>query len=133
LDNSKVSSDAYSNEPVRFPQLEVIDLKAFASSVTGDLSNSVINRINGHCLRLAVLRGDYPWHLHPTSDELFLVVEGQLVIEVKGGPTLEIGPWQVATIPAGMVHRTRAMDRTVNLCLEESSAETVFLEDPPGS
>lgn len=131
LDSPRVSSEAYSNEPVRFSHLLVIDLKAFASSVTGDFSNSVINRINGDCLRLAVLRGDYPWHLHPSSDELFLVVEGELVIEVKDGPTLEIGPWQVATVPAGAIHRTRAKDRTVNLCFEEFSADTVYLGEEP--
>jgi mannose-6-phosphate isomerase-like protein (cupin superfamily) len=131
LDSPRVSSEAYSNEPVRFSHLEVVNLRAFASAVKGDFSNSVINRVNGHCLRLAVLQGDYPWHIHPSSDELFLVVEGELIIEVKDGPTLEIGPWQVATVPAGVIHRTRAATRTVNLCFEELSADTAFLEEEP--
>ena len=117
----------YQNEPVRYPALERLDVMAEASTI----ENIVLSQINNHCLRLAVLQGDYPWHYHPHSDELFLIVEGSLFIDLADGREIRLGPWQSVTIPANRVHRTRAVTRTVNLCFEELAAETVFLETPP--
>jgi len=123
-----ISADAYINEPVRFPALHVVDLKAEGAKVTDSYRNMVINRVNGSCLRLAVFDGEYRWHYHPQSDELFIVVEGCLAIDLEGGRELRLHPWQSVTIPAMTVHRTRAVGRTVNLCFEELAAETVFVE-----
>jgi mannose-6-phosphate isomerase-like protein (cupin superfamily) len=98
--------------------------------VTEEYRNQVLSRVNTSCLRLGVLSGEYPWHCHPGSDELFLVVEGSLEIELADGRTLRLGPWQSLVVPAGMVHRTRGVGRTVNLCFEGLAAETKFVEGP---
>lgn len=124
------SADAYMNEPVQYPALEIVNLKAEGAKVADSYRNLVINRVNGSCLRLAVFEGEYCWHYHPASDELFIVVEGCLAIDLEGGRELRLGPWESVTIPAMTVHRTRAIGRTVNLCFEELSAETVFVEPP---
>lgn len=123
-----ISADAYMNEPVRYPALRVVDLRDEGAKVTEPYRNMVINRVNGSCLRLAVFEGDYRWHYHPTSDELFIVVEGCLAIDLDDGRELRLQPWQSVTIPAMTVHRTRAIGRTINLCFEELGAETVFVE-----
>ena len=123
-----VTSDSYANEPIRFPALQVVDLAAEAGTVSEPYRNQVITRVNGSCLRLAVFNDIVRWHQHPTSDELFLVVEGTLVIDLEDGTELRLGPWQAVTIPAGTVHRTRAIGRTVNLCFEELATETVFVD-----
>lgn len=65
---------------------------------------------------------------HPTSDELFIVVSGCLVIDLEDHRELRLQPWQCVTIPAMTVHRTRAVGRTVNLCFERLGAETVFVD-----
>ena len=92
----------------------------------------VINRVNGSCLRLAVFEGEYLWHYHPKSDELFIVVEGCLAIDLEGGDEILLHQWESVTIPAMTVHRTRAIGRTVNICFEELEAETVFVEQTEG-
>ncbi len=125
-----VSADAYMNEPVQYPALHVVDLAVESAQVTDSYRNTVINRVNGSCLRLAVFNGDYLWHYRPKSDELFIVVEGCLAIDLEDGSELRLNPWQSVTIPAMTVHRTRAIGRTVNLCFEESAAETIFIEQP---
>ena len=128
-----MDASSYIREPVQYPPLRIFDVTQEAASIRSEYRNVVLNRINGGCLRLAVMTGDYPWHSHPHSDELFLVVEGRLTIELSDGRSLTLDPWQAVTIPAGTVHRTRAEVRTVNLCFEELAAETVFLErDAPG-
>ena len=123
-----VTPDSYANEPIRFAALQVMDLAAEAAAVSEPYRNMVINRVNGSCLRLAVFNDVFRWHHHPTSDELFLVIEGTLAIDLEGGTELHLGPWQAVTIPAGTIHRTRAIGRTVNLCFEELVAVTVFVD-----
>jgi len=123
-----VSADAYMNEPVKYPALCVTNLKEEGANVADSYRNMVINRINGSCLRLAVFEGEYSWHYHPTSDELFIVVEGNLAIDLEEGRELLLGSWESVTIPANTIHRTRAIGRTVNLCFEELGAETVFID-----
>ena len=122
------SAEAYASEPVRFPPLVVVDLAREAAAVTDPYRNQVISQVNTSCLRLGVITGDYPWHQHPRSDELFLVMEGKFEIELADGLTLTLGPWQSVVVPAGIVHRTRGVGRTVNLCFESIAAETVFVE-----
>lgn len=90
--------------------------------------NDVLSNVNGECLRLAVFEGEYRWHHHPDSDKLFLVAAGKLQIDLAGNGTLELGEWQYAVVPAGTMHRTRAIGRTVNITVERQHAKTVFIE-----
>lgn len=117
-------------EPVLFPYLTVINLAAQGAASTDVYRNVVINLVNESCLRLSTFEGHYPWHFHPDSDELFVVVDGQLAIDFANGTSLQLGAWDMATIPAGTVHRTRALPRAVNLCFEHFGAGTTFVPAP---
>jgi mannose-6-phosphate isomerase-like protein (cupin superfamily) len=123
-----VSAEAYAREPVRYPALRVVNLAKEGAAVTERYRNLVINQVNDSCLRLAVFDEAYRWHYHPTSDELFLVVEGCLAIDLPGNVELRLQPWECVTIPALTRHRTRALGRTVNLCFEKLGAETIFVD-----
>jgi mannose-6-phosphate isomerase-like protein (cupin superfamily) len=125
----KPDSDAYANEPIQFPALEVVDVSKEGASITDSYRNIVLNRVNSSCVRMAVMQGEYPWHYHPDADELFLVVEGLLKIDLKDGRSFSLGPLQMVTIPAGTIHRTSAAIRTVNLCFETLGTGTVFVEE----
>lgn len=129
MSNAGTTAADYSNEPIKYPSLRVIDLSAEAAAVTEEYRNQVLNGVNESCLRLAVFQGTYRWHVHPASDELFVVLEGALIIELKDGSSIRVGPLQAATVPAGVVHRTIGVGRTVNLCFEKARAETVFLDE----
>jgi mannose-6-phosphate isomerase-like protein (cupin superfamily) len=125
-----VTAEEYAAEPVRFPAMRVVDLAAESAAVTKPYRNMALLRVNGSCLRLAVFNQVFAWHYHPTSDELFVVLEGCLAIDLVDGGELRLGPLEAATVPAGTVHRTRAIGRTVNLCFEEMAADTIFVEGP---
>ncbi|HEU5217197.1 MAG TPA: cupin domain-containing protein [Gemmatimonadales bacterium] len=124
------SPEAYAAEPVRYAPLAMVDLAAEAAAVTQEYRNQVLSQVNSNCLRLGVLAGQYPWHRHTHSDELFVVMEGSLEIELADGTRRTLGPWQSLVVPAGTVHRTRGIGRTVTLCFEAVAAETVFVEGP---
>jgi mannose-6-phosphate isomerase-like protein (cupin superfamily) len=122
------SADQYAAEPIKYPALTVIDIQFEQAAVTVDYQNQVLAKTNGECLRLAVFEGEYRWHCHPDSDELFLVVEGLLQIDLADAPSLELRPWQCVVIPAGRIHRTRAIGRTVNLTYEKLGALATFVD-----
>jgi mannose-6-phosphate isomerase-like protein (cupin superfamily) len=122
------SADEYAAEAARLPALTVVDIRAEQTAVTERYRNQVLVDVNTDCVRLAVFEGEYRWHHPPDSDELFLVVAGRLQIDLAHGKRLELTEWQSVVIPAGTVHRTRAIGRTVNLTCEKSGAQTVFVE-----
>jgi len=125
------SAQEYSAQTARFPALTVVDIRAEVAAVTESYKNQVLVDINTDCMRLAVFEGEYRWHHHPDSDELFLVVAGTLQIDLAEGDPVELCAWQSVVVPAGAVHRTRAIGRTVNLTFEKKSAQTVFVEPQP--
>lgn len=49
-------------------------------------ANFLVSEVNDHCMRIAVLEGEYVWHIHPGSDELFIVLEGEPVDRFSGSP-----------------------------------------------
>lgn len=116
----------YAAETARHAALQVVDVGALQAAVRVPYSNQVLLDINRECLRLAVFEGLYRWHRHPDSDELFLVVEGGLEIEFRDRGPVRLTPWQCVVVPADVVHRTRALGRTVNLTFEQRGTRTVF-------
>jgi mannose-6-phosphate isomerase-like protein (cupin superfamily) len=119
------------DEHTAFPALTVVDLKRQATSVEQAYRNFVVLDVNNHCVRLAVMQGEFRWHKHPRSDECFLVMEGELQIDLADGRTLLLHPGEALTIPAGVIHRTRSHTRVVNLCFEDRNAYTdVIFEGP---
>ena len=121
------NAQSYTAEAARFPVRTIVDIQAEQRRVSAAYSNTVLLDVNSDCMRLAVFEGEYRWHYHPNSDELFLVVAGELDIDFDDGVRTKLGPWQCLVVPAGTVHRTRAIGRTVNVTFERQQTETVFL------
>ena len=95
------------NLDVKFDQLERIDVGAEAAAVE-PWSNQTLTQVNDSVVRLGVVEGDFHWHKHEAEDEFFLVVEGELHIDVEDADTIVLGLHQGATIPRGVMHRPRA-------------------------
>ncbi|MDO3413190.1 cupin domain-containing protein [Saccharibacillus sp. CPCC 101409] len=104
------------------------DLTQLQRSVTETYRNFVVGEVNESCLRMSVFTGQYKWHRHPESDELFMVLEGALTIEFRHQAPVVLGPGEILTVPKGVAHRTSARERTVNLCFEYTASTTVFEE-----
>ena len=61
-------------------------------------------KYNGNEVRLAKLKGDFTWHSHAETDELFLVLEGALDIEFRDG-VQHLGKGEMIVVPKGVEHR----------------------------
>jgi mannose-6-phosphate isomerase-like protein (cupin superfamily) len=80
--------------------------------------NETLTTVNDAVVRLGIIDGDFHWHKHDGDDEFFLVLEGQLLIDIEGGDTVTLDPHQGYTVPRGVVHRTRAPVRTAIVMVE---------------
>ena len=86
-----------------FAALTQIDLKQLAAGVRESYRNFPLVKVNGHCVRLAVMNGEYRWHRHPGSDECFLVLEGELEIDFVDAPPSCSSPDGFSIFPRGFV------------------------------
>jgi uncharacterized cupin superfamily protein len=102
---------------ILYPALEVIDEKALSDACEFKWFNQTLCQVNESVVRLGVVEGEYHWHKHDTDDEFFFVVDGRLLIDLEGR-LVELDPGQGFVVPRGVVHRTRAPQRTIVLMFE---------------
>lgn len=104
---------------VLYPHLQVIDEKALSDAAPHKWFNQTLCQVNGSVVRVGVVEGEYHWHKHDDDDEFFYVVEGKLLIDLEDR-TVELKPRQGFVVSHGVVHRTRAPQRTVMLMVENA-------------
>lgn len=102
---------------IRYPALEVIDLPQIVDEVRDRWFNQTLCKVNDSVVRLGVMQGEYHWHKHDDLDEFFYVVDGELLIDLEDR-TVALKPRQGIVVPKGVVHRTRAPEKTVILMVE---------------
>lgn len=99
--------------------LELIDEKALSDAAPPPWYNQTLCQVNASVVRVGVIEGEYHWHKHDHDDEFFYVVEGKLLIDLEGR-TIELAPRQGFVVSKGVLHRTRAPQRTVILMFENA-------------
>src|SRR5690242_13469105 len=113
---------------IKFAPLELVDADALIKACTDKWYNQTLCKVNDSVVRLGVMQGEYHWHKHDDDDEFFYVVEGRFLIDlepaadgVTPGRVVELLPRQGFTVPKGVVHRTRAPERSVILMVETAA------------
>jgi len=110
------------NLDTKFGFLELIDVPALVAACKEQWYNQTLCQVNDCVVRLGVLQGEFHWHKHDEEDEFFFVLQGKFLIDLEN-ETITLEPHQGYTIPRGVVHRTRAPERTAILMVEGSSVE----------
>lgn len=90
--------------------IKVVNLKAALGTFEDHWNPRVAGQLNGQMVKLARIQGEFVWHHHEDEDELFLVLHGQMVIELRDQPALELHEGEFAIIPRGVEHRPVAED-----------------------
>ena len=110
--------------------MEKVNIAAKLDSFHEHWQPKIVAELNGQHVKLAKLQGEFIWHQHEHEDELFLVISGQLRMELRDG-TIELGPGEMLVVPRGVEHRPVA-DAEVSLMLFEP-AGTLNTGDAGGS
>lgn len=112
------SQTGYSiNLDTKFGNLEKIDINALVNACKEPWFNQTLCRVNDCVVRLGVVHGEFHWHKHDEEDEFFYVVQGRFFIDLQDR-SVELLPNQGFTVPKGVIHKTRAPERTVILMIE---------------
>jgi mannose-6-phosphate isomerase-like protein (cupin superfamily) len=77
----------------------------------------IIARLNDYHLKLARIQGEFVWHSHAETDELFLVVQGQLRLDFRDGQ-VELAAGELFVVPRGVEHRPFAAEDCQILLIE---------------
>jgi mannose-6-phosphate isomerase-like protein (cupin superfamily) len=95
-----------------------IDLAGKLATFTEAWQPRTVSLFNGHDVMVAKLRGEYHWHVHPDTDDFFLVLSGQLEIDLEDGSMVTLNPGQLYVVPKGVSHRPRAKEEAHILLIE---------------
>jgi mannose-6-phosphate isomerase-like protein (cupin superfamily) len=76
-----------------------------------------IAQLNDYEVKLVKVQGDFVWHSHAETDELFLVLRGKLRIDLREG-AVELGPGELYVVPRGVEHKPFAAEECEMLLVE---------------
>ena len=79
-----------------------------------------IARINDYDVRIVKLQGEFTWHTHPDTDEFFLVISGELTVQLRDRDVV-LGPGELFVVPRGTEHCPRADTETAVLLVEPAT------------
>lgn len=96
-----------------------VNLEAALASFDEAFAPRVVATYNDSKIVVAKARGEFVWHSHEETDDLFLVVSGRLVIQLRDRD-VELGPGELFVVPRGVEHCPRADAEAHVLLLERS-------------
>jgi mannose-6-phosphate isomerase-like protein (cupin superfamily) len=105
------------SDGAKFKPLEIIDVGKLDEECRQEWFNQTLTQVNDCVVRLGIVKGEFHWHKHDKEDEFFYVVAGKLMIDLEGR-SVQLAARMGFTVPRGVLHRTRAPERTVMLMVE---------------
>jgi mannose-6-phosphate isomerase-like protein (cupin superfamily) len=97
-----------------------VNIDAMLARFAEHWSPKRIAQINDYDVRIVKVQGEFTWHQHADTDELFLVLDGELTLQLRDGDVV-LGPRELFVVPRGVEHCPRAEVETALLLLEPSS------------
>jgi|TARA_R110000764_G_scaffold2621_4_gene11360 mannose-6-phosphate isomerase-like protein (cupin superfamily) len=85
-------------------QSKVINFKDKFTKFSDHWSPRVIAEMNDYQFKLVKVEGEFVWHNHPDTDEVFIVIEGELNIELRDG-VVTLSSGELFVIPKGIEHK----------------------------
>ena len=110
------------------PPLTLVDLDEETRAFKVGDASRLLTQVSDSSLRFSAFRGGGSWHVHQETDECFLVLKGELQVDLEGGQTLRVRRHQLATVPAGRAHRARSLVPTAIVCFKPLVGPTRLLE-----
>lgn len=108
--------------PLDRGQCRAIDLAGKITQIDGHWQPRVVAEMNDYQFKVVKVEGEFEWHRHADTDETFIVLEGELRIEVRTDSSVEssivLGAGQMAVVPKGVEHKPCANAEVKLLLIE---------------
>jgi mannose-6-phosphate isomerase-like protein (cupin superfamily) len=85
-----------------------------AGSLTKPFTHTVLGQVDDYCAYLSRFLGTYKFHVH-AKDEMYLVLEGEILIDYYDGPSVPVRQGEALVVKAGERHRSRAEEQALVL------------------
>ena len=109
---------------IKYAHQELIDVNKIVKECTDKWFNQTLTKVNNSVVRIGIVEGEYHWHKHDDDDEFFFVLSGKLFIDVED-KTVELNPNEGMTVSKGIMHKTRAPQKTVMLMVETDTIDPI--------
>jgi len=109
--------------------LSVINFAEKFSLFSEQWSPKIIAQMNDYHFKIAKIQGEFVWHSHPETDEVFIVIHGKMHIELRDA-TISLNSGEMVVIPKGIEHKPVAEEECQILMVEP--AGTVNTGDAGG-
>ncbi len=100
--------------------MDAVNIDAMLARFAEHWSPKKIAQINDYDVRIVKVKGEFTWHQHADTDELFLVLHGELTLQLRDRDVV-LGPGELFVVPRGVEHCPRAQIETALMLLEPSS------------
>lgn len=97
--------------------MEPVNLAEKLKQFTEIWSPKIVTQYNGNDVMVVKVQGAFNWHAHPDTDDFFLVLQGEIDIEMRDR-TVTLGPGELFVVPKGVEHRPVARDEAHVLLIE---------------
>ncbi|WP_031465675.1 cupin domain-containing protein [Sciscionella sediminilitoris] len=107
---------------------EAIDLYAALDEFSEVFSPRIVTRMNDYDVRIAKIAGEFVWHSHAETDELFLVLDGELTIglrEESGERAVHLRRGSLFVVPRGTEHKPSSVHDASVLLLDPTGTANV--------
>lgn len=78
----------------------------------------VVASYNGNDIMVVKFQGEFPFHFHADTDDFFLVLEGEMVMDIEGQDPETVRAGEIYIVPKGVTHRPRAEKECKVLLIE---------------
>ena len=105
--------------------ISAINLKNKMDEIAGKHCSPInVARVNDQVMRMSYIDGEFHWHKHTDQDELFYILRGKLVIQLKDQPDITLSEGQIAVIPKGVEHCPKSIEPSYVLLFEPFILQT---------
>lgn len=101
-------------------KMEAVNLDVMLARFAEHWSPKKIAQVNDYDVRIVKIQGEFTWHRHADADEFFLVLDGQLTIQMRDRNVV-LAPRELFVVPRGVEHCPQADTETAVLLFEPSA------------
>ncbi|WP_106745557.1 cupin domain-containing protein [Yoonia maritima] len=102
--------------------MQAINLAQKLSLFDSHWDPKVIASYNNNDVMVVRFQGEFPYHKHDNTDDFFLVIDGQVTMDLEGAESVTFNAGELFIVPKGVVHRPRA-DQEAKVLLIEPQGE----------
>ena len=105
--------------------ISVIKLNKKMSEISGKHCSPVdVARVNDQVVRMSYVDGEFHWHKHTNQDELFYILKGKIIIQLKEQPDVTLSEGQMVIIPKGVEHCPKSIEPSFVILFEPFILQT---------